>query len=151
MEAKEFEARKEELVNECDVAPQFFERVMPRLEQFMEPFIDSLVRREQVEHASTFVQGLLSDLEHKNSESIAYRFEQVRGAVHRIQPAPKLRNGAAHRSDTAKQAFDLLRASIHVDHHKEHSRHSQQYSQVVPGRVRVERKGHGLEDGRSIR
>ncbi len=78
MEAKEFEARKEELVNECDVAPQVFERVMPRLEQFMEPFVDNLVRREQVEHAGTFVRGLLSDLEHKNAESIAYRFGRER-------------------------------------------------------------------------
>ena len=78
MEAKEFEARKEELMDECDVTPQVVERVMPRLERFMEPFIDSLVRREQVEHAGTFVRGLLSDLEHKNAESIAYRFDQER-------------------------------------------------------------------------
>ena len=78
MEAKEFEARKEELVDECNVAPQVFDRVMPRLERFMKPFVDSLVRREQVEHAGTFVRGLLSDLEHKNTESIAYRFGQDR-------------------------------------------------------------------------
>jgi SRSO17 transposase len=78
MDAKEFEARKEELVDECSVAPKIFDRVMPRLERFMEPFIDSLVRREQVEHAGTFVQGLLSDLGHKNAESIAYRFGQER-------------------------------------------------------------------------
>jgi SRSO17 transposase len=51
---------------------------MPRLERFMEPFVESFVRREQVEHAHTFVQGLLSDLEHKNAESIAYRFGQDR-------------------------------------------------------------------------
>ena len=44
----------------------------------MEPFVDSLVRKEQCEHANTFVQGLLSDLEHKNVESIAYRFGQER-------------------------------------------------------------------------
>ncbi len=78
MDATEFEVRKEELLNECEVAPQVFDRVMPRLERFMEPFVNSLVRREQIEHASTFVQGLLSDLEHKNAESIAYRFGQQR-------------------------------------------------------------------------
>ncbi len=75
-EAKEFEARKDELVQECSVAPQVFDRVMRRLERFMEPFVDSLIRREQVEHVGTFVRGLLSDLEHKNAESIAYRFGQ---------------------------------------------------------------------------
>jgi SRSO17 transposase len=73
-----YEVRKEQLLDECTVAPQVFDRVMPRLERFMEPFVACLVRREQVEHASTFVQGLLSDLDHKNAESIAYRFGQER-------------------------------------------------------------------------
>ncbi|MHC4404364.1 MAG: transposase, partial [Planctomycetota bacterium] len=73
-----YEVRKEQLLDECTVAPQVFDRVMPRLERFLEPFVDSLVRREQVEHAHTFVQGLLSDLDHKNAESIAYRFGQER-------------------------------------------------------------------------
>jgi hypothetical protein len=77
MEAK-YEARKQELLDECTVAPQIFERVMPRLERFMEPFAENLVRKEQCAHASTFVQGLLSNLEHKNVESIAYRFGQER-------------------------------------------------------------------------
>ncbi len=73
-----YEVRKEELLDECTVAPQVFDQVMPRLKRFMEPFVTSLVRKEQVDHASTFVQGLLSDLEHKNVESIAYRFGQGR-------------------------------------------------------------------------
>ena len=77
MEAK-YEVRKQELLDECSVAPEVFERVMPRLERFMKPFVESLVRKEQVAHASTFVQGLLSDLKHKNAESIAYRFGQER-------------------------------------------------------------------------
>jgi SRSO17 transposase len=77
MEAR-YEKRKQELLDECKVAPQIFEGVMPRLGTFMEPFVDSLVRKEQVAHAQTFVQGLLSVLDHKNVESIAYRFGQER-------------------------------------------------------------------------
>jgi SRSO17 transposase len=77
MEA-EWEARKEALLKECQIAPEVFERMPSRLEVFMEPFVQSLVRREQCEHACTFVRGLLSDLEHKNVESIAYRFGQER-------------------------------------------------------------------------
>jgi SRSO17 transposase len=73
-----YEDRKRELLDECSVAPQVFERVMPRLERFMQPFVATLVRREQVDHAHTFVQGLLSDLETKNVESIAYRFGEDR-------------------------------------------------------------------------
>ncbi|MBM4029675.1 MAG: IS701 family transposase [Planctomycetes bacterium] len=77
MEAR-YEVRKHALLGECTVAPEIFDEVMPRLERFMEPFVKSFVRTEQVEHAHTFVQGLLSDLEHKNVESIAYRFGQDR-------------------------------------------------------------------------
>ena len=77
MDAK-FEARKESLLSECRVDPRVFEQVLPRLESFMEPFVDSLVRREQCEHAVKFVCGLLSDLDHKNVESIAYRFGEER-------------------------------------------------------------------------
>lgn len=77
MEAK-YEARKRELLEECKVAPQVMDRVLSRLERFMEPFVARLVRSEQQAHAHTFVKGLLSDLEHKNVESIAYRFGQDR-------------------------------------------------------------------------
>ncbi|OGG48433.1 MAG: hypothetical protein A3F84_14705 [Candidatus Handelsmanbacteria bacterium RIFCSPLOWO2_12_FULL_64_10] len=77
MEAR-YEARKRALLDECSIAPEIFDEVMPRLEQFMEPFVESLIRTEQVAHARIFVQGLLSDLDHKNAESIAYRFGQDR-------------------------------------------------------------------------
>jgi SRSO17 transposase len=77
MEAR-YEARKRALLDECRVAPDIFDEVMGRLEQFMEPFVESLARPEQVAHAHTYVQGLLSDVEHKNTESIAYRFGQDR-------------------------------------------------------------------------
>jgi len=75
---REFQARKAALLQECELAPQVFEEVSPRLKQFMEPFVDSLARKEQVGHALTFVRGLLSDLDHRNVESIAYRFGQER-------------------------------------------------------------------------
>jgi len=77
MEAR-YEARKRALLDECRMIPEIFEEVMPRLEQFMEPFVDRLVRPEQVTYARLFVQGLLSDVDHKNAESIAYRFGQDR-------------------------------------------------------------------------
>lgn len=75
---REFQARKAAVLEECKLAPQVFEDVGLRLEQFMEPFVDSLTRKEQVGHALTFVRGLLSDVEHRNVESIAYRFGQDR-------------------------------------------------------------------------
>jgi SRSO17 transposase len=83
MEAQ-FEVRKQELLDECAVAPQIFEQVMPRLERFMEPFVELLARQEQIDHAHTLVQGLLSDLDGKNVESIAYRFGQERMPLQRF-------------------------------------------------------------------
>lgn len=74
----EFERRRRELLDQCQLAPQVFDEVRPRLENFMEPFVECLARSEQVGHAHTFVQGLLSDLKHKNAEAIAYRFGQER-------------------------------------------------------------------------
>ena len=78
MVANDYEKRKQELLDECKIAPQVFDEVVPRLEGFMSPFVESFVRTEQVEHSKTFVQGLLSNLDHKNVESIAYRFGQER-------------------------------------------------------------------------
>ncbi len=42
------------------------------------PFADCLVRREQRDHARTYLAGLVSDLERKTAESIAYRHDQGR-------------------------------------------------------------------------
>ena len=78
MDALLFEDRKRALLKECEVAPEIFQEVEPRLEEFLEPFVVSLARREQVAHVRTFVSGLLSDLDHRNIESIAYRFGQER-------------------------------------------------------------------------
>lgn len=74
----DFEKRKEELLAECEVKPELFDKVLPRLSEFMVPFVESFSRTELVGHAGTFVSGLLSDLESKNAESIAYRHGQER-------------------------------------------------------------------------
>ena len=83
MEAQ-YQERKDELIAECEVAPQILERVRPRLIRFMSPFVDTLARKKQTGHAQTFVQGLLSDLDNKNVESIAYRFGQDRMPLQRF-------------------------------------------------------------------
>ena len=78
MDASEFEHRKQAVLEECVVSAEMFQKVEHRLEEFLEPFVASLARREQVAHARTFVSGLMSDLKHRNVESIAYRFGQER-------------------------------------------------------------------------
>src|SRR5713226_9711054 len=76
--------RKQQLLEECHVAPEIFHQVMPRLETFMAPFVATFCRQEPAQHAHTYVYGLLSDLERKNVESIAYRFGQDRLPLQRF-------------------------------------------------------------------
>ena len=75
---RRFEARKKELLEDCQVSPELFKGVVDRLEIFAQPFVDCFVRSEQVAHAKRYFQGLLSDLKRKNSESIAYRYDEDR-------------------------------------------------------------------------
>ncbi|MEN6495726.1 MAG: transposase [Thermoguttaceae bacterium] len=49
-----------------------------RLEAFAQPFIANLCHAEQREHAKTYLEGLVSDVERKNAESIAYRHDEHR-------------------------------------------------------------------------
>lgn len=75
---RRFELRKEELMADCEVHPAVFAGMMSRLERFAEPFAERLRRPEQKKHAQTYVRGLLSDVERKNAEAIAYRHDQDR-------------------------------------------------------------------------
>jgi SRSO17 transposase len=77
MEAR-YAFRKSPLLDECQVAPDIFEQVMPRLETFMKPFVSIFQGQAADQHAKTYVYGLLSNVERKNIESIAYRFGQSR-------------------------------------------------------------------------
>jgi SRSO17 transposase len=80
----EYATRKRPLLEECHVAPEIFSQVMPRLATFMAPFVRTFCRQEPAQHAHTYVYGLLSDLERKNVESIAYRFGHDRLPLQRF-------------------------------------------------------------------
>jgi len=70
--------RQAQWLEECQVAPESFEQVMPRLHTLMAPFVDTLQGQAPRGHAQTSVRGLLSDVERKNVASIAYPFGQDR-------------------------------------------------------------------------
>jgi len=78
---RRFEVRKREILKEAEIKPQVAEGMLKRLEQFAQPFVDSFGRRESKENAQMYIGGLLSDLERKNIESIAYRYDRDRGAL----------------------------------------------------------------------
>lgn len=75
---RRFELRKEALLAEAQVDARLLGGTLERLESFIEPFAACLWRAEQAAHALDFVSGLISDLDRKNTESIAYRHDQDR-------------------------------------------------------------------------
>jgi len=77
MEAR-YTLRKTPLLAECQIAPEIFEQVIPRLYAFMKPFVTTFQGQAADQHAKTSVCGLLSNVEHKNIESIADRFGRSR-------------------------------------------------------------------------
>ncbi len=81
---RRFEVRRREILREAQVKPQVSKGMLDRLEKFTEPFVASLGRSERKEHAQVYIAGLLSDLERKNVESIAYRHDQQRVNLQRF-------------------------------------------------------------------
>jgi SRSO17 transposase len=79
-----FEVRKQQILKETEIQPQVIQGMLKRLEQFIKPFITSLGRVEPKVNAQFYISGLLSDLERKNIESIAYRYDQDRRALQRF-------------------------------------------------------------------
>lgn len=79
-----FERRKEQLLAGCQVPPTLFRGVISRLEDFAQPFAASLPSPESRRHSRTYLAGLLSDVERKNAESIAYRYDLDRQVIQRF-------------------------------------------------------------------
>src|SRR2546422_10502679 len=75
---RRFTVRLEELRSDAEVHPRVVNGLLPRLEQFLEPFVERLQRSEQRQNAQRYVAGLMSDLEAKNAEAIAYLHDQDR-------------------------------------------------------------------------
>jgi SRSO17 transposase len=81
---RRFKVRLSELRQDAEVHPAVFREVFPRLERFVEPFAESLQRKEQEEHLQHYVSGLLSDVESKNVESIAYHHDEERQGLQKF-------------------------------------------------------------------
>jgi SRSO17 transposase len=79
-----FQRRKEQLLAGCQVPPTLFRGVVSRLEEFAVPFAASLPSPESRGHTRTYLAGLLSDVERKNAEAIAYRYDLDRQTIQRF-------------------------------------------------------------------
>jgi SRSO17 transposase len=81
---RRFEVRLRELMDEAVVEPDALAGMLERLERFVAPFAACLKRCEQRRHAQEYVAGLLSNLERKNVESVAYHHDQGRVALQKF-------------------------------------------------------------------
>jgi SRSO17 transposase len=75
---RRFAVRYAELMAEAEVKPEALEGVLGRLKGFVRPFAASLAPPAQREHLEEYVAGLVSNVERKNIETIAYLHEQDR-------------------------------------------------------------------------
>jgi hypothetical protein len=60
---RRFAARRDQLLADAEVDPRILRRVLPRLDHFLDPFVELLQRSEQGQHGRHYVAGLLSRLE----------------------------------------------------------------------------------------
>jgi SRSO17 transposase len=81
---RRFRVRLDELRADAEVDPAVPRGMLPRLERFLEPFVASLDSHEQCTHAHHYVAGLLSDLDRKNAEGIAYLYDQERQGLQKF-------------------------------------------------------------------
>src|SRR5438445_215067 len=81
---RRFRVRLDELRAAAEVDPAIPRGLLPRLERFLEPFRAALDSHEQRTHAHHYVAGLLSDLDRKNAEGIAYLYDQERQGLQKF-------------------------------------------------------------------
>jgi SRSO17 transposase len=81
---RRFQIRLDELLDDAEVRPSLLTGVLPRLEAFLQPFVVTLTSTEQRVNAQHYVQGLLSDLDGKDIESIAYLHDRERQGLQKF-------------------------------------------------------------------
>lgn len=81
---RRFEVRLRELLAGAVVATELLEGMLARLDAFVAPFAACLNRSKQRELAQQYVAGLVSQVERKNVESIAYHHDQDRQALQKF-------------------------------------------------------------------
>jgi len=81
---RRFRVRLDELLNDAEVQPSLLRGALPRLQAFLQPFVEALHSSEQQTNAQHYVQGLLSDLKGKDVESIAYLHDRERQGLQKF-------------------------------------------------------------------
>ena len=81
---RRFRVRLDELLDDAQVRPGLLRGVLPRLDAFLQPFVARLHVPEQRTNTHHYVQGLLSELDGKDVESIAYLHDRDRQGLQKF-------------------------------------------------------------------
>jgi SRSO17 transposase len=81
---RRFQARLDELLRDAEVPHSLVRDIRPRLERFLEPFIAAFPLPEQRINGTQYIEGLLSDLESKDAESISYLHDRERQGLQKF-------------------------------------------------------------------
>ena len=81
---RRYEARLGEMLSQSQVSPDLVDGLLDRLDAFIAPFAATLNEPEQRRHTAEYVTGLLSKLEHKTGEGIAYLHDQERQGIQKF-------------------------------------------------------------------
>lgn len=81
---RRYKVRLEQMLAQAEVAPESMYCLLTRLETFVEPFAESLTGSQQRRHAAEYMTGLLSKLERKTGEAIAYLHDQERQGLQKF-------------------------------------------------------------------
>jgi SRSO17 transposase len=81
---RRFRVHLDELLADAHVPRNFLRGLLPRLQTFLPPFLDTLKTSQQQTNAHHYVQGLLSELGSKDIESIAYLHDRERQGLQKF-------------------------------------------------------------------
>ena len=81
---RRYKARLADMLAQSQVSPDLFDGLLERLDVFIEPFAATLSEPEQQRHATEYLTGLVSNLEHKTGEGIAYLHDQERQGLQKF-------------------------------------------------------------------
>jgi SRSO17 transposase len=81
---RRYELRLEQMLAQAEVSPELIQGLLHRLNGFVEPYATSLASPEQRRHAAEYMTGLLSKLERKTGEAIAYLHDQQRRGLQKF-------------------------------------------------------------------
>jgi SRSO17 transposase len=81
---RRYEVRLEQMLAQAEVPPESWRGLFERLEAFVEPYAQSFGESEQRRHTAEYLIGLLSKLERKTGEAIAYLHDQERQGLQKF-------------------------------------------------------------------